>query len=144
MRRASEMPWIDRLTQVGIRGVGSAREEELAEALGFGSNIYPAGDLHEGGLDPVLNSIPADTAALVTLDCDALDPSTMPAVKAPLPGGLTYRQVMNPIQRVARKARVPGFNQVECVPERDVGELGALTAARIVMNMMGALARSGR
>ena len=31
MRRASEMPWVKGITQVGMRGVGSAREEEYRQ-----------------------------------------------------------------------------------------------------------------
>jgi len=32
MRRASEMPWIRRMVQVGLRGIGSARAGEVADA----------------------------------------------------------------------------------------------------------------
>ena len=49
MRRASEMPWIERLIQVGMRGVGSARPEELAAARKYGAEIFTAKMVHEGG-----------------------------------------------------------------------------------------------
>ena len=33
VRRASEMPWIDKIVQIGIRGIGSARTAEVNDAL---------------------------------------------------------------------------------------------------------------
>ena len=142
MRRASEMPWINRLIQVGMRGVGSARQAEVAAAQAYGAKILTAKDVHEGGIERVLDLVPNGAACLVTIDCDGLDPSIMPAVNAPVPGGLLYRLVIDLIHNLAEKVDVHGFNLVEFVPEKDINGLGALTAARIVFNMIGALARS--
>jgi len=41
MRRASEMPWVQYMAQVGLRGIGSARQKEVDEALSFGSVLIP-------------------------------------------------------------------------------------------------------
>jgi agmatinase len=142
MCRASEMPWINRLIQVGMRGVGSARQEELAAALSYGAEILTAKDVYEGGIQRILNLVADGAACLVTIDCDGLDPSIMPAVNAPVPGGLSYWQVVDLLHGLTKKANVRGFDLVEFVPERDINGLGALTAARIVFNMIGALARS--
>lgn len=142
MRRASEMPWINRLIQVGLRGVGSARKEEVVAAQDYGAKILTAKEVHEGGIKPILEFVPNESACLVTIDCDGLDPSIMPAVNAPVPGGLSYRLVIDLIHNLAQKVAVRGFNLVEFVPDKDINGLGALTAARIVFNMIGALARS--
>ncbi len=142
MRRASEMPWINRLIQVGMRGVGSARQEELEAALAYGAEILTAKDVYEGGIQRILNLVPNGAACLVTIDCDGLDPSIMPTVNAPVPGGLSYWLVVDLLHGLTKKADVHGFNLVEFVPEKDINGLGALTAARIVFNMIGALARS--
>ena len=32
IRRASEMPWIDKIVQIGMRGIGSARQQEVDDA----------------------------------------------------------------------------------------------------------------
>jgi agmatinase len=145
MRRASEMPWIDTLIQVGIRGVGSARPEDVAAARAYGAHLITASAVGEpGGMGRVLDLVPAGAPCLITLDCDGIDPSVLPAVKAPSPGGLTYRQVIDLIHGVTRKARVQGVDLVELMPERDRDGLSALTAARIVFNMVGALVRAGR
>ena len=143
MRRASEMPWINRLIQVGMRrGVGSARQEEVAAARAYGAEILTAKDVHEGGVERILNLVPDGAACLVTIDCDGLNPSIMPAVNAPVPGGLSYRLVVDLLHGLTEKADVHGFDLVEFVPEKDINGLGALTAARIVFNMIGTLARS--
>ena len=142
MRRASEMPWIHRLIQVGLRGVGSARMEEVDAARGFGAEILTAKDIHANGIEPVLDLIPERTACLLTIDCDGLDPSMMPAVNAPVPGGLSYRLVVDLLHGLVQKADVRFFDLVYFSPEKDINGLGALTAARIIFNMIGANARS--
>jgi agmatinase len=142
MRRTSEMPWVSQLIQVGMRGVGSARQEEVAAAQAYGAKILTAKEVHEAGINPILEFVPNGSACLVTIDCDGLDPSIMPAVNAPVPGGLSYRLVIDLIHHLAQKVVVRGFNLVEFVPDKDINGLGALTAARIIFNMIGALVRS--
>lgn len=142
MRRASEMPWIDKLIQVGMRGVGSARIEEIEAARDYGAEIITAKKFQDGGIDEILNVVPEGSECLLTIDCDGLDPSVMPGVKAPMPGGLSFRQVVDLLHGLTKKANVCGFNLVEFVPDKDINGLTALTAARLVFNMIGALVRS--
>jgi agmatinase len=142
MRRASEMPWIDRLVQVGMRGVGSARLEEVKAATEYGVQIITAKEVHDSGVKRVLDLIPDGTDCLVTVDCDGLDPGIMPAVNAPVPGGLSYPQLLDLLHGLTEKANVHGFDLVEFVPEKDINGLAALTAARLVFNMIGLLVRS--
>jgi agmatinase len=142
MRRASEMPWIEKLIQVGMRGVGSARLEDVEAAQAYGAEIITAQQVYKNGIDQVLDLVPEGSAVLVTIDCDGLDPSIMPAVIAPSPGGLLYQHVIDLVHGLCQKARVVGFDLVELVPERDPNGLAALTAARIICNAIGALVRS--
>jgi len=141
MRRASEMGHVERIVQVGQRGLGSARPRDLADAEAWGAILVPAEAVHERGIAPALDAVPAGSQVLVTLDCDGLDPTIMPAVIAPAPGGLTYWQAIGILRGIAAKARIAAFDLVEFVPERDVAGLGALTAARIIVNVLGLLAR---
>jgi agmatinase len=142
MRRASEMLWIGTLIQAGMRGVGSAREEEIEAAKAYEARIITAKTVQAGGIDQILKFVPDGSACLVTIDCDGLDPSIMPAVKAPMPGGLSYHQIADLLHGLTKKASVCGFNLVEFVPERDANGLAALTVSRIIFNMIGALVRS--
>lgn len=142
MRRASEMEWIRGMVQVGLRGVGSARAGEVADARGWGSRLVPAADVHRHGIAPVLDLVAAGTDCLVTVDCDGMDPSVLPAVAAPVPGGLLYWQVLDLFTGLAAKCRIVGFDLVEFMPSRDTTGVAALTAARLVCNAIAAIATS--
>ena len=144
MRRASEMPWIGPMFQIGMRGVSSARPQDVADARAYGSTLIPARELHSQGVERVLQRIPDGGPYLITVDCDGLDPSVMPGVNAPTPGGLSYQQAIDILQGLARKGRVIGFDIVEMAPRFDVNTLSANTAGRLVLNLIGALARSGQ
>ena len=64
-----------------------------------------------------------------------------PVGLAPAPGGLTYWQAIGILHGIAAKAKIAAFDIVEFVPERDPAGLGALTAARIIANVLGLVAR---
>lgn len=144
MRRASEMGWIRGMVQVGLRGVGSARAGEVADARAWGSRLVPAADVHRHGMAPVVDVVAAGADCLVTLDCDGMDPSVVPAVASPVPGGLLYWQTLELFTGLAAKCRLVGFDLVELVPARDPTGVAALTAARLVCNAIAAIATSQR
>jgi agmatinase len=141
MRRASEMAWIERIIQVGARGTGSARVSDYRDALSAGVKFFFADAVHERGIEPVLAEVPPGANVLVTVDCDGLDPTIMPAVIGPAPGGLTYWPAVGLMRGVANKARIAGFDIVEFMPERDHQQRGALTAARLIANATGLISR---
>jgi agmatinase len=87
--------------------------------------------------------VPAGANCLITLDCDALDAGIMPAVMSPTPGGLSYMQAIDLVAAVCAKARLVAFDMIEFVPERDTTGTATFTAARIVANVIGRLARAG-
>lgn len=141
MRRASEMPHVEGMIQIGMRGVGSARLAEVETAARYGSRFVTARDIHEHGVESAIRHIPEGARVVFSLDCDGLDPSIMPGVIAPSPGGLTYTQVIDLIAGVGRRARIAGFDLVEFYPPADIGNLTALTAARLLVNVIGQVAR---
>jgi agmatinase len=100
--------------------------------------------VHNRGIGAALEHVPAGARCVITVDCDGLDPSIMPAVMALAPGGLTYTQAIDLIAGVAAKARIAGFDLVEFVPERDSGGLAAMTAGRLAVNALGHVARQKR
>ncbi|SDR61326.1 agmatinase [Rhizobiales bacterium GAS191] len=142
MRRASELGCIERIIQVGQRGVGSARPADYEAALARGVRFIPARALHAKGVAQVLDLVPPGSNVLITLDCDALDPSVMPAVIGRAPGGLSYWQVLELIEGIAERGRIAAFDLVEFMPARDVAGQGALVAGRIVAHVIGLLSRS--
>jgi agmatinase len=142
MRRASEMRWVERLVQVGLRGVGSARKSDVDDALASGAQLVTAAEVHQHGIGRALERVPAGARCFVTIDCDGLDPAIMPAVIAPAPGGLSYWHVVQLLHGLADRAVIVGADLVEFVPSRDPSGLAALTAARIVVNAIQAILRS--
>ncbi|MSP82648.1 MAG: arginase [Alphaproteobacteria bacterium] len=143
MRRASEMPWFTAMVQIGQRGVGSARPQEVRDALTYGSRLISARAVHAKGIDWVLDQVPGDRF-LITIDCDGLDPAVMPAVNALSPGGLAYFHVIDLVHGLARRGRIVGFDIVELAPRLDLTGVAALAVARIIRNLIGAVVRSGQ
>lgn len=141
MRRASEMPHVAGIVQVGIRSVGSARLAEIEAAQHYGSRLVTAREIHAQGIEAALRHIPEGARVVVTFDCDALDPCIMPGVAARTPGGLTYTQAIDLIAGIGKRAKIAGFDLVEFYPPADIDNLSALIAARLLVNVIGTIAR---
>ena len=138
MRRAAEMDHVTAMVQVGIRGLGSGESWQHDDARAWGSRIVTSYALHEQGPAAVLDHIEEGARVFISIDCDGIDPSVLPAVNMPTPGGLTYEDMIRLIRGVAAKARIAGLALVEYVPDRDdPHRLSGLTAARIATAIMG-------
>ena len=75
----------------------------------------------------------------VTIDLDVFDPSMMPAVGTPEPGGLNWYQVLDVLRPVFQQKNVVGFDVVELCPIK--GSIHSdFTAAKLVYRLMGYLA----
>lgn len=143
MRRASEMDWIGKITQVGLRGFGSLKEEEINEARSYGSDIITAYEMHDMGIEAVLDRIPEGCPYYLTIDADGMDPSIMPAVISQSPGGLTWIQIHKLIHGLVKKGRVLGMDLVEIAPSYDLGNITIVHAERLICNFIGACVRAG-
>ena len=137
MRRASELSHIHRIIQVGMRAQGSARAQEVKDALAYGAEIITAYQVHEQGMDQILKRFPKGERYYVSIDADGLDPAVMPAVAAPAPGGLLYHQVRALIHGLTRIGQLVGMDIVEITPSRDVNGITSLTAGQIILNFIG-------
>jgi len=143
IRRASELPWIDKIIQIGMRGIGSARQQEIDDARAYGADLITAYEMHAMGIPAVLDRIPDGGPYYLTIDADGLDPTIMPGVLAPTPGGLTWLQTYDLIHGLVNKGRVLGMDLVEMTPSYDVGKLTMAHAERLVCNFIGATVRAG-
>jgi agmatinase len=141
MRRASEMGHVERIVQVGQRGIGSARPADYQVACDWGVTFVSGRDVAAAGIVRALAAVPAGARVVICLDVDALDPAVMPAVIGRTAGGLSYWQVFELIAGVAEKAKIVGFDMVEFMPERDADGQGALVAAQLLAGVIGILAR---
>lgn len=144
IRRASEMPHVERIVQIGLRAQGSGRTEELAAARAYGAELITAYELHDIGMEAVLARIPDGGNYYLTIDADGLDPSVMPAVAGPAPGGVTFVQARKLIHGLVGKGRVVGMDIVEIQPQKDDANLiSCVTAGRLILNLIGASIRAG-
>jgi agmatinase len=136
MRRASEMDHVERIIHVGLRGVGSARAADVEDARAAGNLLVTARELRERGVEWLLEKLPADASVFVSFDCDGIDPSVLPAVSAPAPGGLTYVEGFDLMAGIGQ--RLVGAAVTEYVPVRDVNEISALTVGRLIVSLLSA------
>ncbi len=141
MRRASEMPHIERIVQVGARGIGTATTQDYLDARAWGVDFVTAERLHAEGPGVALSLIPEGSEVIVCIDADALDPSLIPGVIGRAPGGLSYYQTLDLIRGAAGRGRIAAMDFVEFMPERDVDGLGAFTFARLITSALGVIAR---
>ena len=143
IRRASEMPWIGDIVQIGLRGIGSARTAEVDAARAYGCRLLDAYTVHEWGIGYVLNQIPDGGPYYLTIDADGVDPTIMPGVYAQTPGGLSWLQIRGLIHGLVKKGPVVGMDLVEIAPRYDVGNITLIHAERLLVNFIGASVRAG-
>ena len=138
MRRAAEMPWVDAMVQVGIRGLGSGQAWQTEDARAWGSRIVTSRAFRELGPAGVAALIEPGARVVISIDCDGLDPAIFPAVAMPTPGGLGYDDVVALFHAIRDRAEIAGLILAEYVPDHDDGRrLCALTAARIASVTIG-------
>ena len=115
--------------QIGLRTTNR-------DTLGF--NIIDAPAVHAGGIDLAITAARAvlgDRPVYLSFDIDCLDPSYAPGTGTPVCGGLTSHQAMS-ILRGLKGINVVGMDVVEVAPAYDVGEITALAAVHVAMEML--------
>jgi agmatinase len=142
IRRASELEHFGKIFQIGIRAQGSGRTEEYEAAIKYGAQIVPAFEVHEEGIESVLDRIPDGGRYYISIDADGLDPSEAPGVEGPAPGGLTFHQCRKLIHGLVGKGRVVGMDIVEITPSRDLNNITSIVAGRLAVNLIGAAVRA--
>ena len=143
IKRASELNSVSAIYQIGLRGVGSGRQQEYDDANTYGSNLISAYEVHDVGIKAILERIPDDLNFYITVDADGMDPTIMPAVNAPTPGGLNWLQIRELVHGIVKKGRVLGFDLVEISPSFEKGNTTLVHAERLICNFIGAMVRTG-
>ena len=127
--RALEEGCVTDLVQLGIR-TATAHQREQAER--WGVTMVSARRL-ERDFDPTKLRAPI----YLSIDLDGLDPSEAPGVSHHEPGGLTMREVLDVIDSLP--GPIVGADVVELNPERDVVDLTAMVAAKLVKEIAAAI-----
>lgn len=129
--RIMENELADRLVQVGIR-TATGHEREQAERFGV--------EIIEMRQMPDDLALEFDGPVYITVDIDGLDPAYAPGVSHPEPGGLSPRQVIHAIQGLA--GQIVGADIVEVNPRKDIHNITAVVAAKIVKEIAARTLRS--
>lgn len=121
--------------QVGVRNLSL---EEYRYVKKKRIKIFFAKDIQNNydWLDEALDLL-SDTI-YITIDLDVFDPSQMPAVGTPEPGGLFWYQIVEILRRTVEAKNIVGFDVVELAPIPGVIAPDFL-AAKLVYKLIGFL-----
>lgn len=142
IRRIREFPWVNKIVQVGARGTGSARIEDVRDALAAGNIIVTAEQIHEEGVQAATRHFDDSAPWFVTFDVDGLDALVAPGTGVPLPGGLSFHQARMMLNYICRERRFAGIDFVEHFPSLDVRDMTSLAVVRLLTNIIGTTART--
>jgi len=130
--RIMEEGLAERLVQVGVRGMNGTQREQAER---FGVEVV---DMRAwlAGMRPGLAG-----AVYLSLDLDALDPAFAPGVSHREPGGLSVREVIALVQKLA--GVLVGADVVEYNPRQDIGGVTAGVAAKLVKEIAARMLQPG-
>jgi agmatinase len=124
--RIMEEKLAKRLIQVGIRTMNAAQKKQVTR---FGVEVFGIG--HKRALEEVKTWCPV----YVSFDMDVLDPAFAPGVSHREPGGMSVREVLEHLHSIT--ATIVGADIVEYNPSRDISDLTATVAGKILKELMG-------
>jgi agmatinase len=133
----------DRFVQVGLRGWWPG-PEEFGWMRRNGFRWYTTYELDERGFDVCLDEVLAAAAGwelvFLSVDVDALDPAFAPGTGTPEPGGLTPRELLRAVRRIAAELPLAGMDVVEVSPPYDPAGVTATVAHRVVLEALSGMA----
>ena len=124
--RIMEEKLAKRLIQVGIRTMNPHQKKQAAR---FGVEVYEIG--RKRSLEEVKTWCPV----YVSFDLDVLDPAFAPGVSHREPGGMSVREVLEHLHSIT--ATIVGADIVEYNPSRDISDLTATVAGKILKEVLG-------
>ncbi len=133
-RAAEDLPGLERITTVGVRGASLGREAvEAARARGH--RVVTAAGLREDP-DGVLAGLPERAAVYLSVDVDVLDPSIVPGTGDPEIDGLVYGDVRRVVDAVIGRNRLVGMDLTELAPTLDPSGRSSLAVARLLLDVL--------
>lgn len=128
MTRILELKCMATVYQIGIRGSTTEQDEK---ARRNGIVTFRIGEIGKAvGLQ-------TQNPTYLSIDIDVLDPAFAPGVGNGVPGGISTRQLIDLIHSF--DAEIIGFDVVEVNPCCDTADITSRTAAKIVMETIGAI-----
>jgi agmatinase len=138
----------DRFLQIGLRGYWP-EPATLDWMAAQGMRSFEMGEVVARGLDAVLDeafdiAVDECDAVFLSVDVDVVDPGAAPGTGTPEPGGLTSRQLLDAVRRVAMDLNVAGVDVVEVSPPYDHADITAYLGNRVVLEALGGIAWRAR
>jgi agmatinase len=134
----------DRFLQIGLRGYWpdpetlgwmaqqAMRSFEMAEVVSRG--------LHACLTEAMEIAINDCDGVFLSVDVDVVDPGAAPGTGTPEPGGLTTRQLLDSVRRIAMEVPLAGVDVVEVSPPYDHADVTAYLGNRVVLEALSGLA----
>jgi agmatinase len=136
-----------RLVQVGLRGYWPY-QEEFDWARSKGVRWHRMGEVTERGIDAVIDDVLTEVAEaehlFLSVDIDVLDPAYAPGTGTPEPGGMTSRELLRAVRRLAVERGFVGMDLVEVSPPYDHAGITAMAAHRVLCEALSGLALNRR
>jgi len=135
-----------RFVQIGLRGYwpGPTTVAWMAEQR---METFLMTEIVERGLTAVANDAVASCSGsdskgiFISVDIDVVDPGMAPGTGTPEPGGITSRELLDTVRRLARELPVIGADVVEVSPPYDgPGQITAFLANRVVLEILNGMA----
>jgi agmatinase len=134
-----------RFVQIGLRGYWP-EPEVFAWMREQRMRFYMMNEIEERGLRAVVDEAVDYSVAggakgvFISVDIDVVDPGMAPGTGTPEPGGLTSRQLLDTVRRLARELVVLGADVVEVSPPYDHADLTSYLANRVVLEILNGMA----
>jgi agmatinase len=139
----------EHIVQIGLRGYWPPPSDfEWARQQGFRWHLMD--EIHERGMGPVMeDAVGAMTGVphvFLSVDIDVCDPAHAPGTGTPEPGGLTARELLRAVRKIAIELPLAGMEVVEVSPPYDHAEITAMLAHRVILEALSGMAarRLGR
>ncbi len=134
----------DRFLQVGLRGYWP-EPPTLKWMAEQNMRSFEMHEVVQRGLDAVLEeafviAVDGCDGVFVSVDLDVVDPGMAPGTGTPEPGGLTGRQLLDAVRRIAIELPVVGVDVVEVSPPYDSADITSFLANRVVLEMLAGIA----
>jgi agmatinase len=160
VRRIGSKGGVATLVQVGLRDLGEREYEMIKSPRPRGESAIQAffdaqlkarllaGEKWSAICDEIAGRLPKKV--YISFDIDGLDPVLCPDTGTPVPGGLSFNELLELLRSLGRNGRkIVGFDLNEVAPSAKTpradwgGDWGANVGARVLYKLIGATAMSG-
>lgn len=124
------------IVQVGTRSLSKEEKDYLATQSNGKVKTISVYDILEMPLwkDAISNSLSENV--YITIDLDVFDPSLMPAVGTPEPGGIGWYETLDLLREISKEKKIAGFDVVELCPIENQPASDFL-AAKLIYRFLG-------